>query len=73
MLKVKEKNRRIIAKINVHLSATEDETLLRRRNTRLLLDFLLDPSDLTAESKVESCWREPSTKLADRPLPYHQD
>jgi hypothetical protein len=53
MLKVKEKNRRIIAKINVHLSATEDETLLRWRNTRLLLDFLLDPSDLTAESKVE--------------------
>jgi len=36
----------MIAKINVHLSATEDEALLRRRNTRLLLDFLLDPSDL---------------------------
>jgi hypothetical protein len=35
-----------IAVINVHLSATEDEALLRRWNTRLLLDFLLDPSDL---------------------------
>jgi hypothetical protein len=31
---------------NVHLSATEDEALLWRRNTRLLLNFLLDPSDL---------------------------
>ena len=31
---------------NVHLSATKDEALLWRRNTRLLLDFLLDPSDL---------------------------
>jgi hypothetical protein len=32
--------------INVHLPATEDEALLGRRDTRLLLDFLLDPSDL---------------------------
>jgi hypothetical protein len=32
--------------INVHLPATEDEALLRRGNTRLLLYFLLDPSDL---------------------------
>jgi hypothetical protein len=32
--------------INVHLPATEDEALLWRRNTRLLLDFLLDPGDL---------------------------
>ena len=32
--------------INVHLPATEDEALLWRRNTGLLLDFLLDPGDL---------------------------
>jgi hypothetical protein len=32
--------------INVHLSATEDEALLRRRNTRLLLYFLFDSGDL---------------------------
>lgn len=31
---------------NVHLSTTEDETLLWRGNTRLLLYFLFDPSDL---------------------------
>jgi len=35
-----------IATINVHLPAAEDEALLGRRNTRLLLDFLLNPSDL---------------------------
>ena len=35
--------------IHVHLPAGEDETLLWRRNARLLLDFLLDPSDLRAE------------------------
>jgi hypothetical protein len=33
-------------KINAHLSATEDETLLWRGDTRLLLYFLLDSSDL---------------------------
>jgi hypothetical protein len=70
-LKVKENNRRI-AKINVHLSATKDEALLWGRNTGLLLDFLLDPSDLTAESKVELL-EGLFAKLADRPLPYHQD
>lgn len=32
--------------INIHLPASEDETLLWRRNARLLLDFLLDPGDL---------------------------
>lgn len=36
-----------------HLSATEDEALLRRRNTRLLLDFLLDPSDLIIKIDVK--------------------
>jgi hypothetical protein len=32
--------------MNVHLPATEDEALLGRGNTRLLLDLLLDSSDL---------------------------
>ena len=32
--------------INIHLPASKDETLLWRRNARLLLDFLLDPGDL---------------------------
>jgi hypothetical protein len=42
---------------NVHLSATEDEALLRRRNTRLLLDFLLDPSDLRSrKQKLSVSW-----------------
>jgi hypothetical protein len=41
-----------IAVIDVHLSATEDEALLLRRNTRLLLDFLLDPSDLQQKAKL---------------------
>ena len=38
-----------IGMINVHLPATEDEALLWRRNTGLLLNFLLDPSDLLAK------------------------
>jgi hypothetical protein len=37
--------------INVHLPATEDEALLRRGNTRLLLYFLLDPSDLCSRDE----------------------
>jgi hypothetical protein len=41
-----------IAVIDVHLSATEDEALLLRRNTRLLLDFLLDPSDLQQKAML---------------------
>jgi len=32
--------------INIHLPASKDETLLWRRDARLLLDFLLDPGDL---------------------------
>jgi hypothetical protein len=37
--------------INVHLPATEDEALLWRRNTRLLLDLFLDSGDLRAKKK----------------------
>lgn len=36
--------------INIHLSATEDETLLWRGNTGLLLNFFLDPGDLQQEA-----------------------
>ena len=46
---VEEKNR--VAMIDVHLPATEDKALLRRGNTRLLLNFLLDPSDLCSRDE----------------------
>lgn len=48
----KGEQRLSIAVIDVHLSATEDEALLLRRNTRLLLDFLLDPSDLQQKAML---------------------
>lgn len=41
-----------------HLPATEDQPLLLWRDTRLLLDFLLDPSDLDTGGgarKVSGC------------------
>jgi hypothetical protein len=40
-----------IAMINIHLSATEDEALLWRRNTRLLLYFLFDSCDLRKDEQ----------------------
>lgn len=48
----KGEQRLSIAVIDVHLSATEDEALLLRRNTRLFLDFLLDPSDLRQKAML---------------------
>lgn len=37
----------------LHLSATEDETLLWRGDTRLLLYFLLDSSDLVIGTDIK--------------------
>jgi hypothetical protein len=37
--------------INIHLSATEDEALLWRRNTRLLLYFLFDSGYLRQDEQ----------------------
>ena len=43
-----------IVMINLHLPATEDEALLRRWDTRLLLHFLLDPIDLYSKAVKQS-------------------
>jgi hypothetical protein len=63
--------------INIHLPASEDETLLWRRNARLLLDFLLDPGDLqrTKMSRGGQAFRNGDGVCARcRPLsPCHRD